>query len=107
MINIDGEALMTLKEATRHRVLVRNGRSARIATVHRWSQKGSRGVVLETVRTPSDLKTSAEAIRRFIERLTNPTLQPAEPTPSQQLRALLAAMDAVRESLTGPGCSTI
>jgi len=68
----------------RHR---RTGKPAHISSLYRHVMRGARSssgqrIKLETIRTPSGLRTSREAIIRFISALTNPSL----PSPTTATR---------------------
>lgn len=60
------EQLITLRDAAklfpRERI--------HVSAMYRYASKGCRGIVLETVQTPSGKATSAEAVARFLEQLT-------------------------------------
>lgn len=87
MIDIDTEQLLSPKEATRHPAF-RNakGRPGSLAAVYRAINPGARAVTgervrLEVVKVPSGIRTSREAVGRFIAKLSNrdaaPTFSPA------------------------------
>lgn len=92
MIDISTERLMPLTEARKHRAL-RNPRTrkpANASTIFRHAMYGARAVngdriKLESVKLPSGLCTSEEAIERFIARLTNPHID-TNPTPNTRQR---------------------
>jgi len=65
------EGLITLTEATRYCPRRRGGRKVHTSTIYRWATRGSRGVWLEVVDTPSGLCTSVPALQRFFDRLTS------------------------------------
>ncbi len=71
MIDAFTEQLITLKEACKLPVFCRNGKSPHVSAMYRWaqcgalSQNGNR-VALETIKTPSGIKTSVQAVSRFI-----------------------------------------
>lgn len=69
-INLLSEELITLNEAARQCPRRRQGKKPHLSTLYRWATRGSRGVVLETLQTPSGLCTSNEALRRFFDQLT-------------------------------------
>jgi hypothetical protein len=80
----------------RHR---RTGKPAHISSLYRHVMRGARAsngerIRLETVRTPSGLRTSREAIQRFISALTNPDLPP--PTTASRRRQRDAAEHELR-----------
>lgn len=66
-IDIDREELLSLAQAT-HRI---PGRPT-IRSLWRWVNHGVGGQRLETIKCGSRRFTSMEAIRRFIDRQTNP-----------------------------------
>src|SRR4051812_46477396 len=79
MIDILSEDLIDLREACNERVFRngRTGKAAHFSSIYRHALRGARAangdrVQLETVRCPGGLRTSREAIQRFIEALTNP-----------------------------------
>jgi len=89
MIDLQIETAFPLSKAAKHRLFLNKSadrKPVNFSTVWRWSLKGSRGVRLETVRIGSTLCTTAEAIERFIERLTNPEIPAGIATPSQANR---------------------
>lgn len=96
MIDTDTEDLLTLPQAAALPPLrnIRTGRPANVSQLYRWSQTGARSVTgqrvkLEVVRVPASLRTSREAVRRFIARLNG--RDAAAPTPAQLKRQHLAA----------------
>lgn len=104
MIDILTEDLIDLRQACRLAVFknAKTGRPAHIASMYRHVMRGARGaggerVRLETVRTPSGLKTSTQAVQRFIAALTDPDADIPAPRSSQRQRELDQA-DAVLAS---------
>jgi hypothetical protein len=89
MLNIDNEDLIDLATACKHPAL-RNAKSRQpchISALYRHVMHGARAangerVRLETIRTPSGLRTSTEAIARFIAALTDPD----RPIPTSRAR---------------------
>ena len=69
MIDVMAEKMVSLNDA--RQLLNRNGRPIGRTTIWRWSTRGVRGVVLETVLVGGGCCTSYEAIQRFVERLTS------------------------------------
>lgn len=86
MINIENEELLTLVAATKRLPPNdRTGKLVHIATVHRWcSLGGVGGVQLETVKIGGVRYTSAEALRRFVARCTDPDVPVAQPAHQRQ-----------------------
>jgi hypothetical protein len=71
MIEIATEQLLTLAAAARLRPPTRAGRPTHPSTLARWALRGIRGHHLEVLRIGGTLYTSAEALQRFADRLTN------------------------------------
>jgi hypothetical protein len=91
-IDADAEALISLKKAAKLPMLRRDGKHPNIASLYRWaSPTGCRGARLETVCVGGTTCTSVDAVRRFLERLSNPTLKPGDPTPSTRARQIRRA----------------
>ena len=81
MIDLGHEELITLTDAAGRLPRRRMGQKPHIATLYRWSTRGVRGVVLETVQVGGTRCTSVEALQRFIESLSiqTPTGQAGPP----------------------------
>jgi hypothetical protein len=80
MIDLIREKPLTFSQAAR---LIPSGMGdsgpAHVSTIYRWAQKGQDGVRLEAVRLGGRWVTSAEAIQRFVEAVTEayaPALAP-------------------------------
>jgi len=92
MIDLDIESPLTLREACQVDFLRRNGRALNFSTMWRWThygalaQDGTR-IKLETIKLPSGLKTSREALKRFAERLTGNSIH-TPPTASQRRKSM-------------------
>ena len=69
MIDPVKEELLTFSQAAAYCPRRRQGRKPHVSTLQRWATRGCRGVVLETLRTPSGRCTTAQAIQRFFDRL--------------------------------------
>jgi hypothetical protein len=69
-IDFTTETVITFGEAASLLPRRRQGCKVAIQTFYRWAGCGVRGVILETLRTPSGLVTSREALMRFMERLS-------------------------------------
>jgi hypothetical protein len=87
------EELLSPAQAARHRALRgADGRPCHLASVYRWMNAGARAadgsrVVLESIKCPAGRRTSAQAIERFIHKLTHgagPTAPP--PTTAAERR---------------------
>jgi uncharacterized protein DUF1580 len=73
------EGLISLAAAARLLPERRRGKRPHISCMYRWTTKGCRGVILESVMVGGTRCTSREALTRFISRLTN--LQQSGPAP--------------------------
>lgn len=71
MINISTEQVVSFTHATKHLPQRRAGKRPHVATLYRWSQRGCKGIHLETVQIGGTRCTSLEALQRFFDRLTN------------------------------------
>lgn len=102
MIDIDREELLPLKAVCAHPVLRRpDGRAPDLTSVYRWISSGIVGASgernrLEVVRVPGGMRTSREAIGRFIARLSG-HVDDASPTApnDRKLSADVAEQQAV------------
>ena len=79
MIDPDREYLLSLTEASKKCPVRRVGKRPHISCIYRWTTKGCRGVVLESIQVGGTRCTSKEALSRFFARLTeshglNPTV---------------------------------
>jgi Protein of unknown function (DUF1580) len=70
MIDIESETLLTFSQAAFEQPCRRQGKRVSTVTLWRWATRGSGGVILETLQTPSGRVTSREAIARFFLALT-------------------------------------
>ena len=70
MIDIKAESLLPFTAAAKLIPPLRKNRPVNPSTVWRWHHEGHEGIHLEAVRLPGGYFTSAEALQRFIERLT-------------------------------------
>jgi hypothetical protein len=70
------ETLLTLAEAADRLPRRRRGRKLHVSTLYRWTVSGCRGVILESIQIGATRATSAEALQRFFDRLTQPASSP-------------------------------
>jgi hypothetical protein len=103
MIDMLKEDLIVLRAACREKPFRhrRTGKPAHISSLYRHVMRGARAangerIRLETVRTPSGLRTSREAIARFIQALTDPGLP--LPTAAKRRQAQEAAETELRRA---------
>jgi hypothetical protein len=92
MIDVQTEEILRLHDARNLPWLKgRDGGRVDVGTLRRWSLKGVKGTVLETIRIGNTTYTSVAAILTFIERLSNGkpagTLRPT----TEHRRAIAAA----------------
>ena|SRR5688572_19503795 len=100
MIDVLTEDLIDLREAAKLAPFRRAGKAANVATIYRYVQRGARAVNgervrLPTVRTPGGLKTSRQAVVRWLHELTHgeaPTSEPIEQ--AKQLERASAVLTA-------------
>ena len=89
MIDVESEELITFAEAVRRLHL-----GVSPITARRWASHGCEGVVLESVKVGYKRKTSLEAVKRFLLRLTEgPDARPTWLVPvSEDLRRRAKAL---------------
>ncbi|HEY1683701.1 MAG TPA: hypothetical protein VGG19_02975 [Tepidisphaeraceae bacterium] len=96
-IDIFHEELLSLTQACHEPALRRtDGRPRDVSVLYRHIKQGARAndgtrVRLETIRTPSGLRTSREAIARFIARLNGQEVPIVTPTPRLRKQQINAA----------------
>jgi hypothetical protein len=70
MIEVTTESLIPLHDVPRRLPPRCNGKRIHISAVYRWIQRGVRGVRLESVKIGGTGYTTAEALQRFADQLT-------------------------------------
>jgi hypothetical protein len=70
MIDWQSEDIITFAQAADTLPRRRRGQKTHVSTIYRWALSGSKGIVLESLVTPSGRVTSKEALARFFEALT-------------------------------------
>lgn len=88
---LDGEELLTFAEAAKVLPQRRGGAKVATSTLWRWSRRGSRGVVLRTIRVGGNVYVSREALVAFI------AARSAVDHAPQQPMATTASKRAVKE----------
>ena len=73
MIDLTTETVISLTEAAKRLPARRSGKRPHVATLYRWSQRGCRGVRLETCQVGGTRCTSVEALQRFVNQLSKST----------------------------------
>lgn len=94
MIDPNTEKLLSLAAVPAILPHRRGGKRPHISCIYRWTIRGCRGVVLESLQVGGTRCTSREALARFFERLTDPGRRDAQPnlrSQAQRDRAVLAA----------------
>ena len=107
MIDLAFETLVPVSDAGKLNILPAkpNGKRVHKATVCRWAKHGLGGVRLETVRVGGSRYTSAEALLRFFQRLSEdrpaaaqpPAAPPAAGTPTpDRLTGRMSSLEVQR-----------
>jgi len=103
MIDLQSEQIIPLSQSCREPGLrnARTGKPCHIAQAYRYTQIGARAVDgsrvrLETVKLPSGLCTSREAIERFVARLTDPDTEITAPSRSRKQAIKSAEAELVK-----------
>jgi hypothetical protein len=86
-IDIAHEKLLTFAQAAAILPRRRAGRKTHVSTLHRWSSRGVKGIVLETLQVGGGSCTSREALQRFFDRLQI-TVHPDQPRSLRSTRSL-------------------
>jgi hypothetical protein len=97
--NLLDETSLTLTDAAKALPPLRCGKRVHLATLHRWVQKGVRGVRLEAVRLGRTVVTSREALQRFSERLCAEGGPASTASPEAERRATRVAAELDRHGL--------
>lgn len=79
---LQGEELLTFTEAASVLPRRRGGAKTAISTLWRWSKRGSRGVVLETVHVGGNVYVSRDALGDFIAKRSRVEAAPQSPCPT-------------------------
>jgi hypothetical protein len=85
-IDMKTEKLVTFAEGAKLFPPRRQGRPVHPITLWRWARVGHHGIKLEAARLPSGWVTSVEALRRFVERLTDDLTSTQAPAPQRKRR---------------------
>lgn len=100
MIDLFSECLLSPRQATREPAF-RNaeGRPGHVSKVYRSFQPGMHGIRLEFVKTPGGIRTSREAIARFVEALTFGPSMPTTTTTARRRAEAAVDHDLDREGI--------
>jgi len=97
-INPASEQLKTLGQAANMLPRRRGDRPVHPTTLWRWCRRGvvhgGQRIYLEALKTPSGLATSAEALQRFLQVLSDDAVSPLPTTKSVTVHSALAQLDA-------------
>lgn len=97
MIDAGNETLIALRDVPRCLPARPNGKRLHISAVYRWTLRGIKGIVLESIRIGGTTYTSREAIQRFSERLTGPP--PAQIPPANASRVRQQQLDQANRAV--------
>jgi len=89
----DGEELLTFAEVARLLPRRRGGAKTAVSTLWRWSKRGSRGVVLETVHVGGNVYVSRDALRDFITKRSLVEAAPQSPCPTTASKRAMQELD--------------
>jgi hypothetical protein len=109
MIDIQNEQTLSLTQAAKLDILPRRreGKRPNASTLWRWALHGVKGIRLETVMAGGVRVTSAEAIQRFFDRLTEASEAGRQSIPTPQPIHLSAArrkaIEEAERKLTAAG----
>jgi len=98
MIDAANETLVALRDVPRCLPARPNGKRLHISAVYRWTLRGIKGVVLESIRIGGTTYTSQEAIQRFSDRLSGPA--PAQLPPAGVSRVRQRQLDQANAAVS-------
>ena len=102
-IEISNERLIAVRDVPRQLPPRPSGRRVHVSAVYRWLTQGVRGIVLESIKIGGTTYTSAEALQRFADQLSQPERPPmatTTPPPASRQKQIEAATREV-ESILG------
>ena len=99
MIDIASETVLTLTAAAKRLPQRRRGSRPHVATLYRWSQRGVKGVRLETIQVGGTCCTSIEALQRFFDTLSEPRAPASNKRPDRQREIETAERDCERAGI--------
>lgn len=101
MIDFLTEEVVSFADAARMLPRRRGGKRPHVATLYRWSQRGCRGVRLETIQVGGTRCTSRQAIARFCAHLSS--VEDNAPTGPPTRRERTKSIDRAEKSLADAG----
>ena len=95
MIDFTNEHVVSLNDAAQMLPRRREGKKPHPATLYRWTVRGVKGVILETIQVGGTRCTSVEALQRFFEQLSvlPQGLAPLKPPMTEARRRELERVD--------------
>ncbi len=94
-IDIEAEKIISFPEVIARLPRRRKGKSVHLSCVYRWSSKGFKGTVLETIQVGASRCTTVEALTRFLNAISAPSSN----STSQQSRSLRQRQSASRDAI--------
>ncbi len=91
MIDPNSETLIFLADAARFLPRRRGGKKPHVSCLYRWTARGCKSVILESIQVGSTRCTSREALARLFERLTYADDPRADRTRNRRQPAAAAA----------------
>lgn len=68
-IHLNKETILSLRDVTKLLPRRRGGKNVSVSCVYRWTGKGCKGVVLESIQIGGTRCSSKEALKRFFDQL--------------------------------------
>ena len=90
---LDGEELLTFSQAATLLPRRRGGSKVATSTLWRWARRGSRGVVLRTVRVGGNVYTSPAWLSEFVTARSAVDHAPQQPMPSTAATRAMRQLD--------------
>jgi len=90
---LEGEELLTFAEVARRLPPRRGGTRTALSTLWRWSNRGSRGVILRVVRVGGNVYVPYSALIKFIEQRSAVDHAPQTPSPTVASRRAMRRLN--------------
>jgi hypothetical protein len=87
VIDPNNETLISLADAAKSLPTRRRRKRPHVSCLYRWTTRGCKGVVLESLQCGGTRVTSKEALGRFFEALTYPDSSEPRRSPTRRRRA--------------------
>jgi len=98
-IDAHTEQVISLADATHFLPKRRSGKRTNVATIYRWTKRGCRGIVLESIQVGGTRCSSREALQRFYDRLSEPLMPVSSPSVDQNRRQTEAEQELDAEGI--------